>query len=51
MMRYVCKVCGYVYDEEREGTLFEELNDDWKCPICGAMKSDFKVLGEPSARV
>jgi thiamine pyrophosphate-dependent acetolactate synthase large subunit-like protein/nitrite reductase/ring-hydroxylating ferredoxin subunit/rubredoxin len=36
MARYECSVCGYVYDEETEGTRFAELADDWACPVCGA---------------
>jgi rubredoxin len=50
MSRYVCQVCGYVYDPAKgdpdsgvaPGTKFEALPDDWTCPICGAMKSDFE---------
>lgn len=49
MKKYVCSVCGYVYDPEigdpdsgiKPGTAFEDLPDDWKCPICGAEKKDF----------
>ncbi len=41
-MRYVCQICGYVYDEAKEGVPFSELPDTWKCPLCGAAKSDFK---------
>ena len=49
MNRYICKVCGYVYDPEKgdpengikPGTLFEDLPDDWVCPVCGASKNDF----------
>lgn len=48
-MRYICNVCGYVYDEDagdpdngiRKGTRFEDLPDDWVCPVCGAPKSSF----------
>lgn len=48
--RYTCTVCGYVYDPElgdpdngiKPGTPFEELPDDWVCPICGADKSNFE---------
>ncbi len=40
-MRYVCKICGYIYDEAKEGVPFESLPDTWKCPLCGAAKSDF----------
>jgi rubredoxin len=50
MARYVCQVCGYVYDPAKgdpdngvaAGTKFEDVPDDWACPICGAMKSDFE---------
>ena len=35
-MRYVCSVCGYVYDEAKEGKAFAELPDSWVCPLCGA---------------
>lgn len=49
MERWVCQVCGYVYDPAKgdadsgvaPGTKFEDLPDDWSCPICGAQKSDF----------
>ena len=36
---YVCSVCGYIYDGEIP---FEELPDDWTCPVCGQKKSVFK---------
>jgi rubredoxin len=50
MDRYVCTVCGYVYDPEQgdpdggvePGTKFEDLPDDWVCPICGAAKDEFE---------
>jgi len=50
MDKYVCKVCGYVYDPEKgdpdsgiePGTKFEDLPDDWVCPVCGAKKEDFE---------
>lgn len=38
--RWVCTVCGYVYDEEIP---FEELPDDWLCPLCGVDKSLFEL--------
>jgi rubredoxin len=49
MKKYVCGVCGYVYDEalgDPDGgippsTPFEELPEDWSCPVCGAAKSEF----------
>ncbi|MBC5649414.1 rubredoxin-like domain-containing protein [Christensenella tenuis] len=41
-MRYVCQVCGYIYDEAKEKTLFSELPDDWRCPLCNASKDNFQ---------
>ena len=49
MDKYVCSVCGYVYDPEdgdpdngvAPGTSFDDLADDWTCPICGAAKDLF----------
>ena len=43
-MRYICSVCGYVYDEA-DNIPFTDLPDDWKCPLCGASKSDFVPEG------
>ena len=37
--QWVCVVCGYVYD----GDTFEELPDDWTCPVCGVDKSFFEL--------
>ena len=50
MDKYVCQVCGYVYDPSagdpengiEPGTSFEYLPDDWTCPVCGASKDDFE---------
>ncbi|MGA2028046.1 MAG: rubredoxin [Syntrophobacteraceae bacterium] len=50
MDRYVCTVCGFVYDPAVgdpdngivAGTKFEDLPDDWVCPVCGAPKQDFE---------
>ena len=49
MKKYVCQVCGYVYDEElgdvengiAPGTKFEDLPDDYACPMCSISKSLF----------
>lgn len=41
MSKWICGVCGYVYDEEKEGTPFEALPESWVCPLCGADKSVF----------
>ncbi len=48
-MKYVCNVCGYIYDEAvgdadlgiEAGTKFEDLPDDFVCPLCGVGKEDF----------
>ena len=45
MARYECSVCGYVYDEQAEGEQWQELPDDWPCPVCGAAKSEFRQIG------
>lgn len=50
MEKYVCMVCGWVYDPAigdpehgiKAGTPFEELPDDWTCPECGVGKEDFE---------
>lgn len=50
--KYLCLLCGYVYDEEQgspqEGiepeTRWEDLPEDWVCPDCGAMKTDFEMI-------
>jgi rubredoxin/flavin reductase (DIM6/NTAB) family NADH-FMN oxidoreductase RutF len=52
MDKYKCNVCGYIYDPEKgdpdggikPGTKFEEIPDDWTCPVCGAEKSQFTVI-------
>lgn len=40
-MKYRCTVCDWIYDEEKQGTKFEDLPEDWTCPICGAPKDMF----------
>jgi len=45
-MKYVCKICGYVYDNRNQKVPFTELSDNWLCPLCGANKSDFALQGE-----
>ena len=40
--KYVCSICGYVYDPaEHEGVAFEDLPEDWKCPRCKQGKEKF----------
>ncbi len=46
MGKWVCKICGYVYDETKEKTPFEDLPDSWTCPLCGADKGSFVPEGE-----
>jgi len=38
---YKCDICGYVYDESKESVKFEDLPDNWVCPICGVGKDSF----------
>lgn len=53
MKTFVCSVCGYVYEEAKgipeagisPGTKWEELPEDWICPLCGASKGEFKEQG------
>ncbi len=45
-MRYICQICGYVYDEEQEGIPFASLPDTWTCPMCKAPKSMFAPQDE-----
>lgn len=49
MNKYICLACGYIYDpakgdpinEIEQGTAFEDLPEDWQCPMCGAHKNQF----------
>ena len=55
-MKFVCPVCGYVFDEAQEKAAFSSLPETWQCPICKAAKSLFTpqegeapaVSGEPA---
>lgn len=55
MAEWRCLVCGYIYDEEKgdpdsgipPGTRFEDLPDEWVCPICGAAKTQFEKMESP----
>ncbi len=54
MAKYICTVCGYEYDPEvgdidsdiAPGTVFEDIPDDWSCPVCGATKAEFEIVEE-----
>jgi rubredoxin/putative ubiquitin-RnfH superfamily antitoxin RatB of RatAB toxin-antitoxin module len=51
MKKWKCSVCGYIYDPEKgdpdngvePGTAFEQLPEDWVCPLCGAGKDVFEA--------
>ena len=43
MSKWVCSVCGYEYDPAENGNAaFEDLPDDWTCPLCGVGKDQFE---------
>jgi len=52
MTKYRCMICDYIYDPELgdpdsgidPGTAFEDIPDDWSCPLCGADKSNFEEM-------
>ena len=54
MKKYVCDVCGYIYDPAvgdpdngiAPGTAFEDIPEDWVCPTCGVTKEDFSEVEE-----
>ncbi len=54
MQKWVCTSCGYIYDPEvgdtdggvEPGTPFEEIPEDWVCPVCGVPKDMFEPLEE-----
>ena len=52
MKKYLCLICGLIYDEEKgwrddgiqPGTKWDDIPDTWMCPDCGATKSDFDMI-------
>ena len=54
MARYICVLCGYIYDPAEgdpesgiaPGTAFEDIPDDWTCPACGVGKDHFEEYHE-----
>lgn len=42
--KYRCLLCGYIYDDAKEEVKFEDLPDDWHCPLCGASKDQFELI-------
>ena len=45
-MKYICKICGFIYDDSKEKVPFDKLPETWVCPVCGAPKSLFEPLEE-----
>ncbi|MBQ4257742.1 MAG: rubredoxin [Clostridia bacterium] len=45
-MKYVCNICGWIYDEEETGVKWEDLPEDFVCELCGAGKEDFSPSEE-----
>ena len=54
MKKMICEPCGYIYDPSvgdpdsgiAPGTAFEDIPEDWTCPVCGVSKSEFAPLDE-----
>ena len=54
MKKYECNVCGYIYDPTagdpdsgiQPGTVFEDIPNEWSCPLCGVGKDDFTPVSE-----
>ena len=52
MKRYMCVICGFIYDESKgmpsegfpPGTKWEDIPLNWACPECGASKDDFEMV-------
>ena len=52
MKKYECMMCCYIYDESlgdpdegiATGTAWEDIPEDWYCPVCGASKADFEMV-------
>jgi len=48
MAAYICVVCDTVYEEDKEGVKWDDLPDDWVCPVCDSPKSMFKLAEDSS---
>jgi pyruvate oxidase len=48
MSKYRCTVCNYIFDEDKESKKFDELSDNWRCPVCNSPNSAFILLIEES---
>ena len=59
MSKYICLICGFVYDEEKglpekgiaPSTKWEDVDNNFKCPLCGAGKKDFKIQSEKNNEI
>ena len=51
MAKWICSICGYVYDEEKEGVPFDALPEGWVCPLCGAEKRAFAPAKPQAAEI
>lgn len=47
-MKYVCKICGFIYDEATQDAKWNDLDTDWVCPVCKAPKEKFEAVAETS---
>jgi methylamine---glutamate N-methyltransferase subunit C len=44
MAKFLCRVCEYSYDEQKKGTVWDDLPDDWLCPVCESGKSQYDLV-------
>ena len=59
MIKYVCEICGYVYDPAvgdpdngvPAGTAWENVPEGWVCPVCGVGKDQFKAQNQRKTRI
>ena len=49
MAKYICSVCEYVHDEEKTGQKWDDLPDEWVCPVCDSPKNYFSKIDEGGA--
>ena len=42
MTTYQCGLCSHVYDPQADGAAWDQLPDDWACPVCGSSKREFR---------
>lgn len=50
-MKYICSVCGYIYDEDSQNVSFSDLADEWVCVLCGAPKALFNAQEEEKEKI